>query len=168
MRISLIAAMSQNRVIGIDGSLPWHLPADLQHFKKLTLGKSIVMGRKTYESIAKPLPGRQNLILSKDANYTVPGCIVLNSVEDVESYCKQTQQEELCVIGGAQIYSLFLAKAQYIYMTKVMVTITGDTYFPLLDTEEWSVVEEETHLVDEKNIYPYCFMQLERCTLKTV
>lgn len=142
MIISLIVAMDKNNVIGKDNKMPWHIPDDLKRFKKLTMGKPIIMGRKTFESIGKPLPGRINIILTKDVNYSQDGCNVVHSVDEALKFCKGN--DELMVIGGAKIYEQFLIMAKKIYLTLVDDEYEGDTYFPELDMREWeeSMVEE--------------------------
>ena len=161
MKLSLVVALSQNKVIGLQNRLPWHLPADLQHFKKLTWGKPILMGRKTFEAIGKPLPGRENLILSQDRAYQAPGCTVIHSVEQALEHASA----ELMIIGGAQIYALFLPLADCIYLTEVMTEVAGDTYFPPINPKEWQVISQEHFPADEKNAYAYCFRVLDRVSL---
>lgn len=160
MQISLIVAMAKNRVIGTDNQLPWHLPADLRHFKSLTLGKPIVMGRKTYESIGKPLPGRTNIILTQQPNYHAEGCLVVHSIDAVLSAANDTV--ELMIIGGSTIYAEFLPLAQKIYLTEIDAEIVGDAYFPELTSTEWQKIAHENYQADEKNAYNYSFVTLER------
>ncbi|MCZ6559577.1 MAG: type 3 dihydrofolate reductase, partial [Gammaproteobacteria bacterium] len=135
MKISLILAMGRNRVIGRDNQLPWHLPADLAHFKATTMGKPILMGRKTWESIGKALPGRKNIVLTGQAGYTTDGATVVNSIDEAIAACESA--EELMVIGGAGVYQAFLPRAQKIYLTQIDNDIEGDTFFPQLDEQEW-------------------------------
>ena len=156
MLISIIAAMSKNRVIGKDNVLPWHLPADLKHFKKLTLGKPIIMGRKTYASIGKPLPERHNIIITRESNLELPGCTVVNSVE--EALQAAGDCDEVMVIGGCEIYKQFLPLANRLYLTLVHSTIEGDTFFPELDETKWEEVSRENFEADEKNSYTYSFL----------
>ena len=142
MLISLIAAMSENKVIGRDNMLPWHYPEDLQYFKRMTLGKPVVMGRKTFASLNnRPLPGRQNIILSQDSRFAAPGCTVVFSEFEAIEAAKNC--EELMVIGGAKIYELFLPLSRRIYLTLIHQVIEGDVYFPLVDWQKWEKVSEE-------------------------
>ncbi len=126
-QISIIAAMTNNHVIGKNNALPWHLPADLKHFKNITMGKPIIMGRKTFESIGKPLPGRQNIILTRDKNYHIDGCTIIHSLDELQS-C--TNAAEIFVIGGAEIYKQLLPLTQKLYLTFIDTEIDGDSYFP--------------------------------------
>lgn len=160
MQISLIVAMTKNRVIGANNQLPWHLPADLRHFKSLTLGKPIVMGRKTYESIGKPLPGRTNIILTQQPNYHAEGCLVVHSIDAVLSAANDAA--ELMIIGGSSIYAEFLPLAQKIHLTEIAAAIVGDAYFPELTNIEWQKIAQEDYQADEKNVYNYSFVTLER------
>lgn len=149
-------------MIGKNNQLPWHLPADLKHFKSITMGKPIVMGRKTYESIGKPLPGRRNIVISRQEDLHIEGCEVFASIEAVLTALASTP--EIMVIGGANLYQQFLHRANTIYMTVVDADIDGDAFFPVLDHQEWSIVESKSHLPDEKNKYPYQFLTLIRKT----
>jgi len=142
MRISMIVAMSENRVIGKENKLPWHLPEELKHFRKTTLGKPIIMGRKTFESMgSKPLPNRLNIILTHDTQFKIPphvdanACVVARSLEQALSYA--AGHEEVMVIGGGKIYEQFLPKATRIYLTTVHQYVDGDVFFPILDNTEW-------------------------------
>ena len=160
MMIAAIAAMSENRVIGRDNQLPWHLPADLQHFKQLTLGKTILMGRKTYQSIGKPLPNRRNIIITRDVNFSAAGCETANSIP--AALALATDQEEIFIIGGAELYRAMLPVTQRIYLTLVHHVCTGDTFFPELPSTEWQERECIKHPADEKNQYAFDFMLWER------
>lgn len=162
MQISLIAAMSNHRVIGSTNQIPWHLSSDLKHFKALTLHKPVVMGRKTYESIGRPLPQRENLILTSNPNYKVTGCRTAHSINEVFEILQHLHAEEVFVIGGAQLYQAFLPLAQRIYLTLVAAELEGDTFFPVFDESLWNVVSSEEHPADAKNDYPYCFKVLTR------
>lgn len=139
--ISLIVAASSNNVIGANGGLPWHLSDDLKRFKAITMGKPIVMGRKTYESIGRPLPGRKNIIITRQADFSAAGCDVVSSVE--AAMAAAGNAEEIMVIGGAQIYDLFLPEAQRIYLTRVQVDVDGDAFFAALDAELWTETARE-------------------------
>ncbi len=158
--ISLIAAVAKNGIIGKTGALPWHLPADLKRFKELTMGKPIIMGRKTYASIGRPLSGRKNIILTSDENFTAEGCVIVHSKEDALKEVGDV--EEAMVIGGGEIYRQFLPNAAKIYLTEVDAGIEGDIYFPKFDRNEWREVFRERHEPDEKNKYPYSFVILEK------
>ncbi|HED40652.1 MAG TPA: type 3 dihydrofolate reductase [Chromatiales bacterium] len=158
--ISLIAAMGTNRVIGINNRLPWHLPADFKHFKKITMGKPILMGRKTYESIGRPLPGRTNIIITNNQSYSAEGCFVVNSIDEA---IELTQDEdEVMVIGGASFYQQTLPIAQRIYLTVIHHDFVGDAYFIELDEAAWREVERTDCEADENNRYPYSFITLEK------
>lgn len=154
--ISIVVAMDKNRVIGKDNQLPWHLPADLAFFKKVTMGKVIVMGRKTYESIGRPLPGRKNIILTKNKNYVVDGCNVIHSIDDIFTL-EKTEAEEICVIGGAEIFNEVLTSVDRLYITLIDDEFSGDTYFPALNESDWELVSKEKGPKDEKNRYDYYF-----------
>jgi dihydrofolate reductase len=161
MIISMIAAMTTDRVIGIDNTLPWKLPADMKWFRQQTMGKPIVMGRKTFESFgAKPLPGRQNIIISRDQNYQATGCDVVHSIDEAMSLVKST--EEVMIIGGASFYEQMLPRAQRMYLTYVAANVTGDAWFPEFSSSEWREVERIDNPADDKNPYEYSFVTLER------
>ena len=152
--------MDNNGVIGANGDLPWQLSADLQNFKKITMGKPIVMGRKTHESIGRPLPGRENIILTRDSNYQAEGCTVLQSLDEIYKYCKDV--DEVMITGGAEIYKHTLEQASHLYLTEVHTEIEGDTFFPEFDKGDWLEIKREDHSADEKNEYDYSFVVLER------
>ena len=158
--LSMIVAHANNRVIGKNNAMPWHLPADLAYFKKTTVGKPIVMGRKTYESIGRPLPGRQNIVISRDPNYQVPGVDVVSSVDDALALVENV--DEVMVIGGGAIYQHCLAAAQRLYITHIDVDIDGDTYFPEYDLNVWKKVSSELRVSDEKNPYELDFSVYEK------
>lgn len=158
--ISHVVAFSNNRVIGVDNDLPWRLPNDLKHFKKLTLNKSILMGRKTFDSIGKPLPKRRNIVLTRQSGLQIEGCEVVSSIEQAYALCKDEQ--ELMVIGGAKLYSQTLADVKRIYATLVDCEIDGDVFFPEIDLANWSLSNSEKHTQDEKHAYAYSFLQLDR------
>lgn len=160
MLISLIVAMDRNRLIGRGNALPWRLPADLQHFKAVTLGKPIVMGRKTYESIGRPLPGRHNIVISRNPAFSAPGCTVVPSVD--AALAAAGEVAEVMVIGGAQLYAETLPRAQRIYLTRIDAGFDGDAWFPALDADVWQECQRAEHVPDDKNPYPYTFLVLER------
>ncbi|GLS89164.1 dihydrofolate reductase [Psychromonas marina] len=161
MKVSMIAAMANNRVIGLDNKMPWHLPADLQFFKRVTLGKPVIMGRKTYQSIGRPLPGRQNIVLSRDANLSIDGVECVQTLEQAQKLVGDV--DEVMIIGGATIYEQFLAQADRLYLTFIDLETKGDTQFPdYLQSAQWQEVEREKHLKDEKNGYNYQFVTLDK------
>lgn len=163
MKLSLIAAMDKNRVIGVNNTLPWHLPADLKHFKTVTMGKPILMGRNTYESIGKPLPGRENIVMSRQTNYAADGCTVVCSIEQALARVGELDADELMIIGGATLYEAMLPMADRLYLTYVDTEVAaGDAYFPDIDNSEWTETHWENHAADEKNPYDYSFVTLER------
>ncbi|WP_024604541.1 MULTISPECIES: type 3 dihydrofolate reductase [unclassified Pseudoalteromonas] len=159
MIISMIAAMANNRVIGLDNKMPWHLPADLQHFKKVTTGKPVIMGRKTFESIGRPLPGRRNIIITRNSEYTAEGIEVVTTPEAALELVYAV--EEVMIIGGGNIYEQFLPKAERLYLTFIDLDIKGDTQFPDYNkVANWDVREEQENLPDEKNKSSYNFVTL--------
>jgi dihydrofolate reductase len=160
MKIAIVVAMAANRVIGRDNRLPWHLPADLKHFKQLTLGKPIVMGRKTYESLGRPLPKRTNIVVTRDRDYAAPGCVVVHSLEDALQAAGESA--EVMVIGGAEFYRQVLPHTDTIYLTRVHAEFEGGTVFPELNEAAWREVGRTDCEPDEKNPWPYSFIELER------
>ncbi len=160
MQLSIIVAMDRNRVIGNNDSLPWHISADLKNFKKITMGKPIVMGRKTHESIGRPLPGRENIIITRDKTYQAEGCTVLNSIDEIFEYCEGV--EEVMITGGSEIYKYTLEQATRLYLTEVHTEIEGDTFFPEFNRSDWSEVSREAFTADEKNEFDYSFVLLEK------
>ena len=160
MILSLIAAMDNNRLIGCDNDLPWHLPADLQHFKSVTMSKPILMGRKTYDSIGRPLPGRQNIVLTRLSDVQIEGVTVVNSIEDAMKAAKNV--EEVMVIGGSSIYELVLPKADRMYLSFVDGEFEGDAWFPEFDEAEWEIIDEKVQAADEKNAHVCRFVTYQR------
>jgi len=160
MIISLIAAMDKNQVIGKNNSLPWNLPADMKYFRDKTKGKPVIMGRKTFESIGKPLPKRTNIIVTRDENYKAESCVVVHSTD--EAIKATGNAEEVMVIGGSQIYKEFLPKANKMYLTLIDAEFDGDTFFPEYNIEEWNETSYEEHERDSENQYDYRFVVLER------
>jgi dihydrofolate reductase len=159
--VSLIVAMAQNGVIGRANALPWQrLPEDLKRFRAFTLGKPVLMGRKTFESIGRALPGRANLVLTRDRTWSAPGVVVAHSVE--EALAQAAGSNELVVIGGAEIYRLVLPFARRIYLTHVHADVPGDTFFPDFDATQWDDVECRMHPADDEHAYPVTFVTLER------
>jgi len=160
MKISMIAAMADDRVIGLDNKMPWHLPADLQFFKRITLGKPVIMGRKTYQSIGRPLPGRQNIVLTRDKSLVIEGVDCVQTLEQAMALVGQV--DEMMIIGGATIYEQFLAQADRLYLTFIDLKTTGDTYFPdYKKVAKWKEIAREVYLKDEKNGYNYQFVTLD-------
>jgi dihydrofolate reductase len=158
--ISLIVAMAQNGVIGRDNSLPWRLPDDLKRFRAFTLGKPILMGRKTFESIGRPLPDRINLVLTRDRSWYAEGVIAVHSVE--EALTQAGSSDELVAIGGAEIYRLVLPFARRIYLTHVHADVPGNITFPEVDSTQWADVEYNSQPADDEHAYPLTFVTLER------
>lgn len=158
--LGLVVAMDRNRVIGSGGALPWHLPNDLGWFKRCTAGKPVVMGRRTHESIGRPLPDRPNIVLSSRADYTAPGTTVVCSVED--ALAAAGPAEEVMVIGGGRLFAETIAFADRLYLTLVDAECPGDTWFPRTDAKEWREVFREHHGADERNRWPHSFLIWER------
>jgi len=170
----MIAAMGKNRVIGKDNKMPWHLPADLQWFKSTTMNSPIIMGRKTYESIGRPLPGRLNIVLSRDTHLTIDGCEVANSAgqaiqlakKELQHTCLDDKPQEVFITGGAYLYELFLPKAERLYLTLIDEDFDGDTYFVDYDQYDWLQVCREDFPADDKNPHAYSFLTLDRKVAK--
>ena len=160
MRISLIVAASANGIIGARGELPWRLPDDLRRFKRITTGKPIVMGRLTWDSIGRPLPGRQNIVVSRNPELVAPGCDIAASPDEAIDLAGDAA--EIMIIGGGHMYRDFLARASRIYLTEVAVTIEGDASFPDLADGEWSETDRESHAADDHHPYAFDFIQLDR------
>jgi len=158
--ISFIWGQDRNRLIGRDNALPWKLPADMAWFKKSTMGKPVLMGRKTYESIGRPLPGRTNLILTRQADLQIEGCTVVHSLYGAKNAVPDA--DEIMVMGGAEIYALLFDQAERLYITEIDAEFEGDAWFPEFDRRCWQEVFHESHQPDDKNIYPYAFSILER------
>jgi dihydrofolate reductase len=160
--VSLIAAMDNRRGIGIENRLPWRLSADLKRFRELTMGHHIVVGRKTFESIGKPLPGRQMIVVTRDREFQAAGCDVCNSLAEAIDLASSRGEEEAFIIGGAQIYEQALPLADRFYLTLVDAIVEADTFFPAFDPQDWSERETVFHPADEKNQFPFTFKFLER------
>jgi dihydrofolate reductase len=161
-RISLIVAAAENGVIGQGNALPWRLPEDLKRFKSLTMGKPVIMGRKTWDSIGRPLPGRRNVVISRQPALKLDGADVANSLQ--AALVRVTTDPEVFVIGGAEIYRQVLPLAQRVHLTEVHAHIDGDAHFPLLDPAHWREVAREAHAADERHAYAYSFVTYERIT----
>ena len=159
MRLSLIVAMAKNRVIGSNNQMPWHLPADFAYFKKVTLGHPVIMGRKTFESIGRPLPGRRNIVVSRNPAFRAEGVDVMTSLDAAIKACQNT---EAFVIGGATLYAEALPHADRLFITEVDASPNGDTLFPSLDKNLWREITRERREADEKNLHAMEFVVLER------
>jgi dihydrofolate reductase len=160
--IAAIVAMSENRVIGHDNHLPWYLPADLKHFKTLTTGHPILMGRKTYESIGRPLPNRTNIIITGNSAFKAPGCVIIHSMDEAIEYAISSGNDTIFIIGGANVYQQCLPYVSRIHLTVVHHTFVGDAFFPEINLNEWKEITSDTHKADENNEYSYTFSVLER------
>ena len=160
MIISLIAAMDRNRLIGNNNQLPWHLPADFAHFKAATMGKPIVMGRKTFESIGKPLPGRTNIVLSRNPESCFEGAVCVSNFD--EAMAVVPDAEEIMIIGGSTIYEMLMPRADRMYITYVDAEFDGDAWFPAIDKSQWREKESLIRAADDKNLYNCRFVTLER------
>jgi len=162
MTVSLIVALSTNRVIGRDGGLPWYLPADLKHFKRTTMGHHLIIGRRTWEEVGKPLPGRDMVVVTRSREFAAEGVQVARSVERALEIA--AADDEPFIGGGAQIYRIALARGlvDRLYLTRIHAEVEGDTYFPELDLDEWVLRSEEHHEANEKNRFPYSFEVYER------
>lgn len=159
MTVTIVVAIAENYAIGKNNQLLWHMPADLKHFKQITSGHTVIMGRKTYDSVGKPLPNRRNIIITRQ-EITIPGCEVVTSVEEALELC--ADEEEVFIVGGAEIYKLAMNKTDRIYLTIIHHSFDADTFFPEIDYMEWKEVSREDHTADEKHKYAYSFIKLER------
>ena len=160
MIVSLVLAMAENRVIGRGGKLPWHLPVDLQHFKKVTVDHTVIMGRKTFDEIRHPLANRRNVVISRDPGFQPRGVTVVPSLE--EALALGATEGEVFVIGGGEIFRLALPRADRLYLTVIHAEIEGDTFFPPLDQAAWALEEEEHHPADDKHAFPFSFRRYRR------
>ena len=161
MLLTAVVAATENNVIGRDNGMPWHLPADLQHFKAVTLGSPVLMGRKTFEAIGRPLPGRRNLVLTRSPAFSVPGIEVVHSLDDAVGLAGDVP--ELMIIGGAALYELALPRTQRVHLTRLHMTLDGDAHFPDLPESQWrEVSRSECRLADERNACDMTFLVLER------
>jgi dihydrofolate reductase len=159
MTVSIIVAIGENHAIGKNNQLLWHMPNDLKHFKDITSGRTIIMGRKTFDSVGKPLPRRRNIVVTRQ-DITIPGCEVVKSIEDGLALCKD--EDEVFIGGGAEIYKLAMHLTDRIYLTIIHKSFDADTFFPEIDKSEWKEVKREDFEPDEKNPLPYSFITLER------
>ncbi len=160
MDISIIVAADENGIIGKENRLPWRLAADMKHFRELTMGKPVLMGRKTHESIGKPLPGRHNIVITRNRSLEIEGCTVVTSLDDALDAAGDV--DEVMIIGGAELYRESVGLANRIYLTRVHTAVEGDAVFPEIDYDEWFDTSIESHAPDERNEFPYSFEVLER------
>jgi len=159
-KLSLIVAMDENRLIGNDNQLPWYLPADLAFFKRTTMGKPIIMGRKTFESIGKALPGRRNIVITRDPTFDADACEVVNSIDAALSCC--SDEEEVMLIGGASLYQQTIAQATRMYITRIHHCFEGDTWFPEFDCNDWKIENQEDCDADQSNPFAFSFVKFVR------
>lgn len=160
--VSMIVAMAKNRVIGIENRLPWHIPEDLKYFKAVTMGKPIIMGRKTYESIGRPLPGRANIVVTRNSDYAPEGVMVVNNVIDAldcaKKQAKAVGESEIFIIGGEQLYRESLPFAEKIYLTEVEIALEGDAYFPIINPEEWCELNRQEKVSEGREQLAFSFV----------
>jgi dihydrofolate reductase len=165
-RVAMIVAVAQNRVIGRNNELPWRLPGDLPRFKTITMGKPVIMGRATFDSIGKPLAGRDNIIISRDASLKIEGAAVVATptaaLDLARIVAAEKNLNEIIVMGGGQIYAEFLPQADRLYLTKVLADVDGDAYFPAVDANEWVETSNEPVAASGDNLYPFCYVTLDR------
>lgn len=162
MIISAIVAVSANNVIGHNNQIPWYLPADLKYFKKTTQGHHIIMGRKSFESIGRPLPNRTNIVITRAPYYVASGCLVVHSIEEALEVAANNGEEEVFIIGGGEIYRQSWPYLDRIYLTSVETDVEGQVFFPEINADEWEEISAEPHLADEKNPFDYTFRVLVR------
>lgn len=163
MQIRIVVAASENNVIGLDNQLPWHLPDDLRFFKKMTLGLPVVMGKNTWQSLGKALPGRLNVVVSSSLTDMPEGVLLFKDLEEALDYLREQGQEDVAVIGGGQVYHAALPFTHTVYLTRVHAELEkGTAFFPVLPADEWTLTWEENHEADEKHKYPFTFQQWER------
>lgn len=162
MRLSLIAAIDEGHLIGAEGGLPWHLPADMKHFREITMGKPVIMGRTTWESLGKPLEGRTNIVVTRNRGYQAEGCIVVHSVDEAIEAARQTGADEAFVIGGGQLYEQTIEQADRLYLTLIRAHLVGDVHFPDYTQYEWQEVSNTLVHADEKNAFDMNFIVLDR------
>lgn len=162
MTISLVVAAADNDAIGKEGAMPWHLPNDMKHFKNVTWGMPVIMGRKTFESLGKPLAGRKNIVISRQPGWQAAGTVVVKSIEDALFVAREADVNEVMVIGGGEIYRALFERAARIYLTRVEASPDADTFFPVIDPQQWFLMSQRNHEADEKNAYNYSFQVWER------
>lgn len=166
MRVAFVVAMGENRAIGHEGGMPWHMPADLAYFKRVTMGKPMIMGRRTFESIGRPLPGRDSIVVTRDRKWKAPGAIVVHDIDIALDVAKSGATargvHEIAVIGGGSIYEALMDRVDVLYVTELHESFEADTYFPAIHEQDWAEVSREPHAADEKNPVAYDFVVLER------
>lgn len=166
MQIAFVVAMGENRAIGHKGGMPWHLPGDLAFFKRVTMGKPMIMGRRTFESIGRPLPGRDSIVVTRDRNWKAPGAIVVHdidtAIETARSGATARGVTEIAVIGGGKVYEQMMGRADRLYVTEIHASFEADTFFPEIDPAEWAEISRERHPADAKNPVAFDFVVLER------
>jgi dihydrofolate reductase len=165
MIISLIAALSKNRVIGKENDLPWHLPDDMKYFMQTTKGHHVIMGRKNYDSIPekfRPLPNRVNMVVTRQANFVAPGCLIFHDIKSAIEFAKQEKAEEIFIIGGAEIYKLGMPLANRLYLTEIHAEMEGDTYFPEFEKNDWMESSRVPHEKDERHAYAFDYVIYNR------
>ena len=162
MRKNIIVAMDKNGGIGIEDRLPWHLPADLRRFKELTMGHHLIMGRKTYESVGRPLPGRKTIVLSRDPGYLPEGCLKASNLQQAFSIAEGNGEDEVFICGGASVYREALKAADRLYLTRIHANFQTDTTFPGWEPSNWNQVSVENHAIDEVHPYPFSFIIYEK------
>lgn len=165
MRVSIIVAMARNRVIGRDNAMPWHLPAELKYFKRVTMGKPIIMGRKTYGSIGRPLPGRHNIVVTRDRGYALAGVTVVHGLQ--EALAAAGEVDEAVIIGGAELYRQALPVADRLYLTEIEAETEGDTWFPEIRQGDWREVSRERRSKDQNNPFDLTWIVLDRAARET-
>ena len=154
--------MDEGRVIGKEGGMPWHLPADLKFFKSITMGKPIIMGRSTYESIGRPLPGRTNIVITRNTDFQAEGCRLAHSVDEALAMAQEESAEEAMIIGGGGIYEQTLDRTDRLYLTQIAAHLIGDTHFPVINPEEWQEVSRRVHAADGDSPFDLTFVVLDR------
>ncbi|MBS1761171.1 MAG: dihydrofolate reductase [Bacteroidetes bacterium] len=162
MIISLVVAAANNNAIGKEGKMPWHLPNDLKHFKNITWGMPVVMGRKTFDSLGKPLPGRKNIVITRQKEWAAEGAIKAENIKDALFIAQQADANEIMIIGGGEIFKSIFNRAKKIYMTRVEADPEADTFFPVIDPARWHLMSQQNYEADEKNAYNYSFQTWER------
>ncbi|NOY15591.1 MAG: type 3 dihydrofolate reductase [Gammaproteobacteria bacterium] len=162
MRISIIVAIDEGRLIGNEGGMPWHLPADLKFFKSVTMGKPIIMGRSTWESIGRALPGRTNIVITRNTRFQAEGCRLAHSVDEALAIANEESAEEVMIVGGGRIYEQTLARADRLYLTQIASHLVGDTHFPVINPDEWQEVSRQEHAADGDNPFDLEFVVLDR------
>jgi dihydrofolate reductase len=162
MRLSIVAAVSENGVIGHKGKLPWRLPDELQYLKSLTTGHCIILGRKTFESVGRPLPNRTSIVLTRRDDFAPDGVVVVHDLEAAIQEAKRRDETETFVFGGAAVYAMALPRVDRLYLTRVHADVEGDVHFPRFDVKDWMLVEERHHPADDRHAYSFCLQTLAR------